>query len=52
VKDGGLLITPLTENKARVNWEAQFYDAIAKGFLPDNDSIDIDNDFDKTEWTW
>jgi len=52
VKDGGLLITPLTENKARSNWEQLFYDAIAKGFTPGNDVIDIENDFDKKEWTW
>ncbi|MDO9633434.1 MAG: hypothetical protein Q7J05_00120 [Paludibacter sp.] len=52
VKDGGLLITPLTENKARSNWEQQFYDAIAKGFTPGSDVIDIENDFDKKEWTW
>jgi antitoxin MazE len=52
VKDGGLLITPSTENRARSNWEKQFYDAIANGFAPENDSIDIENDFDKKEWTW
>jgi len=52
VKDGGLLITPLTENKARSNWEQLFNDAIAKGFIPENDVIDIENDFDKKEWTW
>ncbi|RPH31905.1 MAG: hypothetical protein EHM93_11585 [Bacteroidales bacterium] len=51
-KDGALLITPLAENHARSNWEQQFYDAIAKGFLPENDVIDIENDFDKKEWTW
>ncbi len=51
-KDGGLVITPLTENNARSNWEQQFYDAIAKGFLPENNEIDIENDFDKKEWTW
>ena len=52
VKDGGLLITPLTESKARSNWEQLFNDAIAKGFTPENDVIDIENDFDKKEWTW
>lgn len=52
LKDGGLLITPLTENRARSNWEQLFYDAIAKGFTPGNDVIDIENDFDKKEWTW
>jgi antitoxin MazE len=52
VKDGGLLITPLTENKARSNWEQLFRDAIAKGFKPVNEVIDIENDFDKKEWTW
>jgi antitoxin MazE len=52
VKDGGLLITPLTESKARSNWEQLFNDAIAKGFAPGNDVIDIENDFDKKEWTW
>jgi antitoxin MazE len=52
VKDGGLLITPLTESKARSNWEQLFNDAIAKGFAPGNDVIDIENDFDKKDWTW
>ena len=52
VKDGGLLITLLNENKARSNWEQLFNDAIAKGFTPGNDVIDIENDFDKKEWTW
>ena len=52
VKDGGLLITALTETKARSNWERQFADAIAKGFAPENVAIDIENDFDKKEWTW
>ena len=52
LKDGGLLITPLTESKARSNWEQLFNDAIAKGFAPENDVIDIENDFDKKEWTW
>ncbi|MCX6326276.1 MAG: hypothetical protein NT144_06445 [Bacteroidia bacterium] len=51
-KDGGLIITLLNENKARSNWEQLFYDAIAKGFTPGNDVIDIENDFDKKEWTW
>ena len=52
VKDGGLIITPLSEIKARSNWEQLFNDAIAKGFAPGNDVIDIENDFDKKEWTW
>jgi len=52
VKDGGLLITPLVENKARVNWEKQFYEAIAKGYTPEDESGHIENDFDKEEWTW
>jgi antitoxin MazE len=52
VKDGGLIITPLSEIKARSNWEQLFYDAIAKGFTPENEVIDIENDFDKKEWTW
>ena len=51
-KDGGLIITPLTPNKARSNWEQQFNDAIAKGFIPENNMINIENDFDKKEWTW
>ena len=51
-KDGGLIITPLAENKSRSNWEQQFYDAIAKGFIPENEVIDVENDFDKKEWTW
>lgn len=52
VKDGELIITPLVENKARSNWEQIFYDAIATGFTPENDEIDIENDFDKKDWTW
>jgi antitoxin MazE len=52
VKDGGLLITPLTENKARINWEQQFHDAIAQGFTPDNETIHVENEFDKEDWTW
>ena len=51
-KDGGLIITPLSEIKARSNWEQIFYDAIAQGFTPENDVIDVENDFDKKEWTW
>ncbi|MEI6679715.1 MAG: hypothetical protein WCL21_13960 [Mariniphaga sp.] len=51
-KDGGLVITPLADNKSRSNWEQQFHAAIAKGFMPDNDVIDVENDFDKKEWTW
>ena len=51
-KDGGLVITPLVENKARSNWEQIFADAIAKGFAPEDDVIDIENDFDKKDWTW
>jgi antitoxin MazE len=52
VKDGGLIITRLSEIKARSNWEQLFNDAIAKGFTPENVVIDIENDFDKKEWTW
>jgi antitoxin MazE len=51
-KDGGLLITPITENKVRSHWEKQFVDAFAKGFTPETDSMDIENDFDKEDWTW
>ena len=50
VKEGGLLITPLTENKARANWEKQFYEAIAKGYVPEEEYVE--NDFDAEEWTW
>ena len=54
-EDGRLIITPLAENKSRSTWEQQFCDAIAKGFIPENDVIDVidvENDFDKKEWTW
>ena len=51
-KDGALIITPMAENKSRSNWEQQFDAAIAKGFISDNEVIDIENDFDKKEWTW
>ena len=52
VKDGGLLIAPLTVYKARINWERQFSEAIAKGYTIEEESIHIENDFDKEEWTW
>lgn len=52
VKDGRLIITPLAENISRSNWEQQFSAAIANGFIPENDLIDVENDFDKKEWTW
>jgi antitoxin MazE len=52
VKDGGLYITPLTENKAWANWEKQFYDAIAQGFTPEKAEVDPENVFDKKDWTW
>lgn len=52
IKDGGLFITPLSENIARASWEKQFYDAMAKGHTPEDDSIHVENDFDKEEWTW
>lgn len=51
-KDGGLLIRPLTENKARANWEIQFSVAIANGYLPESESLHVENEFDKEEWTW
>ena len=51
-KDGGLLIRPLTENKARANWEVQFSVAIVNGYSPENGSTHIENEFDKEEWTW
>jgi hypothetical protein len=41
-----------TENKARSDWKQQFSDVITKGFIPENDVIDIENDFDKKEWSW
>ncbi len=52
VKDGGLLIKSLTENKARTNWENQFAEAIAQGFIPEEEIREFDNEFDKKEWTW
>jgi len=51
-KDGGLLIRPLTENKARANWEIQFRVAIANGHLPESETSFVENEFDKEEWTW
>jgi antitoxin MazE len=50
--DGELVIKPMIENKARSNWEKQFTEAITNGFIPENDAIDIENEFDKKEWTW
>jgi antitoxin MazE len=51
-KDGGLLIRPLTENKARANWEIQFSVAIANGYTPESETSHVENEFDKEEWTW
>jgi antitoxin MazE len=51
-KDGGLLIRPLTENKARANWEIQFSVAIANGYSPESESTHVENEFDNEEWTW
>jgi len=34
VKDGGLIITPLSEIKARSNWEQLFYDGNCQRFYP------------------
>lgn len=51
-KDGGLLIRPLTENKARANWDVQFSVAIANGFEPESELNQVENEFDKEEWTW
>ncbi len=52
LKDGGLVIMPLEENKSRKNWEKQFVDAIQKGYKPEIEETDFSNDFDKEEWTW
>ncbi|HEX3010339.1 MAG TPA: hypothetical protein VHO90_22280 [Bacteroidales bacterium] len=52
VKDGGLYITPLTENKPRATWEKKFSDAIANDYVPETDFPHIENDFDREEWTW
>jgi uncharacterized protein (DUF4213/DUF364 family) len=41
-----------TENNARSDWKQQFSDAITKGFIPENDVIDVENDFDKKDWSW
>ena len=52
LKDGGLLIMPWVDDKPRQNWEKQFIEAIQKGYKPDSEVYDFDNDFDKEEWTW
>jgi antitoxin MazE len=52
LKNGELIITPLNENKARSNWEEQFNEAIAKGFIPEKSDLNFPNDFDKDDWTW
>ena len=52
VANGSLVIKPLVETRARNNWEKQFTEAIAKGFVPDENVIEIENEFDKEEWTW
>ncbi len=50
--NGRLVIKPLVDNKARNNWEKQFAKAIAEGFVPDENVIEVENEFDKKEWTW
>ena len=52
VKDGALVVLPCNDKKPRNNWELQFAEAIKKGFKPDSNVDNIENDFDKTEWTW
>jgi antitoxin MazE len=52
LKDGGLFVVPLAEDKSRKNWEKQFAEAIKKGYMPDDEENEFTNDFDKEEWTW
>jgi len=52
LKDGGLFVVPLTEEKSRKNWEKQFADAIKNGYIPEIEINEFPNDFDKEEWTW
>lgn len=51
VVDGSIHITPIAPKISRENWDKQFAQSIKNGFIPDN-SENIENDFDKTEWTW
>lgn len=51
VIDGTIQITPIEKKTSRKNWEKLFAQSINKGYLPDN-AENIENDFDKTEWTW
>ena len=48
---GSLVIKPLTENKASINWVMLFADAIAKGCKSENERQYIETVFDKNEWT-
>ena len=53
IKNEGLFVKPLIENKPRKNWENQFTIAIKKGYKPDDENItEFENEFDKNEWTW
>lgn len=52
IRNGALIVRPLTENGALQSWEKQFAEAIAKGYLPEHDASNFENEFDKKEWTW
>ena len=51
VGEGGLYVYPVTDKSTRQDWEKQYAQAIKMGHEPDNVE-QIENEFDKTEWTW
>jgi antitoxin MazE len=50
-EENGILILPV--KTSRIGWEEKFANAVKKAKRKrEKDTIDIQNDFDKTEWTW
>jgi antitoxin MazE len=50
LNEEGILIKPST--KTRKNWEQQFRDAVIRETAEDNSMLELQNKFDKEEWTW
>ncbi|MEO8712641.1 MAG: AbrB/MazE/SpoVT family DNA-binding domain-containing protein [Parafilimonas sp.] len=49
-EEDGILISPV--KKARQNWEELFRKELKDTPANAKENIDVQNDFDKTEWTW
>ena len=50
-EDNGILISP--RKKSREGWDERFSKAVKKGQTKkEKEHINIQNEFDKTEWTW